>query len=89
MTIQPSEFAKISVIVWTAAIAVRKARSEHFKSLSLGLGPFFLMWGILLLPVALEPDLSTAVLTLQLDHVGIRAMATDRATLYVEQLTLE
>jgi len=62
VTIQPSEFAKISVIVWTAAIAVRKARSEHFKSLSLGLGPFFLMWGILLLPVALEPDLSTAVL---------------------------
>lgn len=62
VTIQPSELAKISIIVWTAAIAVRKARSEHFKSLSLGLGPFFLMWGILLLPIALEPDLSTAVL---------------------------
>ncbi len=62
VTIQPSEFAKISIIVWTAAIAVKKAKSEHFRSLSLGLGPFFLMWGILLLPVALEPDLSTAVL---------------------------
>jgi cell division protein FtsW len=62
VTIQPSEFAKISVIVWTASIAVKKAKSEHFKRLTLGLGPFFLMWGILLLPVALEPDLSTAVL---------------------------
>jgi len=62
VTIQPSELAKIAIIVWTAAIAVKKARNEHFKSLSVGLGPFFLMWGLLLLPVALEPDLSTAML---------------------------
>lgn len=62
VTVQPSEFAKIAVIVWTASIAVKKARSEHFRSLSLGLGPFFLMWGVLLLPIALEPDLSTSVL---------------------------
>lgn len=62
VTLQPSEFAKISIIVWTAAIAVKKARNDHFKSLSLGLGPFFLMWGLLLLPIALEPDLSTSVL---------------------------
>jgi cell division protein FtsW len=62
VTIQPSELAKIAIIVWTAAIAVKKAGSDHFKSLSLGLGPFFLMWGVLLLPVALEPDLSTAML---------------------------
>ncbi|MFQ5537089.1 MAG: FtsW/RodA/SpoVE family cell cycle protein [Gemmatimonadota bacterium] len=60
VTIQPSEFAKIAVIVWTATIAVRK--TDHFRSLTLGLGPFFLIWGLILVPVALEPDLSTAVL---------------------------
>jgi cell division protein FtsW len=62
VTIQPSEFAKIAMIVWTAQVAVKKSRSDHFRSLSLGLGPFFLMWCVLLIPVAVEPDLSTAVL---------------------------
>ncbi len=60
VTIQPSEFAKVAVVVWTAAIAVKK--SEQFESLSRGLGPFFVIWGLLLLPIALEPDLSTACL---------------------------
>ncbi len=64
VTLQPSEFAKIAMIVWTASIAVKKAEQDHFKSLSLGLGPFFLIWGLLLLPVLLEPDLSTACLLL-------------------------
>lgn len=62
ITIQPSEFAKIAVIVWTAAVAVKKAKAEHFRSLTLGLGPFFLIWSLILVPVALEPDLSTAVI---------------------------
>ncbi len=60
VTIQPSELAKVTVVVWTAAMAVRK--SDQFASLSRGLGPFFLVWGVLLLPIALEPDLSTACL---------------------------
>jgi cell division protein FtsW len=55
---QPSEVAKIALIVWTAAVAVRKR--GRFQSLSRGLGPFFLAWGALAVPVALEPDLSTA-----------------------------
>ena len=58
-TVQPSEVAKIAVVVWTAAIAVRKI--EHFQSLRRGLGPFFAVWGLVLLLIALEPDLSTAV----------------------------
>ena len=62
VTLQPSEFAKIAMIVWTASIAVKKARQDHFKRLSLGLGPFFLIWGVLLLPIVLEPDFSTACL---------------------------
>ncbi len=57
-TFQPSELAKIAVIVWTAALAVRK--QEHFASLSRGLLPFLLVWSALMIPIALEPDLSTA-----------------------------
>ncbi len=60
ITVQPSELAKITVIIWTAAVAVRK--TDLFRSLSKGLGPFLLVWGILLVLVALEPDLSTAFL---------------------------
>jgi len=60
VTIQPSEFAKVAVVIWTAAMAVKKV--DQFKSLSKGLGPFFVVWGMLLGLVLLEPDLSTAVL---------------------------
>ena len=60
VNLQPSEFAKIAMIVWTAAFAVKK--QHQFKSLTMGLLPFFLIWSLILVPVALEPDLSTAVL---------------------------
>jgi cell division protein FtsW len=59
VTIQPSEVAKVAVIIWTAAMAVRKR--EQFRSLTKGLGPFFVVWGVMLILVVLEPDLSTAV----------------------------
>lgn len=61
VTIQPSEFAKVALIVWTAHMAVKK--QEHFQSLSRGLGPFLVVWGVLLVPVLLQPDLSTTALT--------------------------
>jgi len=60
LTIQPSELAKIAVVVWTAARASRK--QEEFSSLSRGLLPFLLVWAALMVPIALEPDLSTALL---------------------------
>ena len=60
ITIQPSEIAKIAVVVWTAAMAVRKA--PYFKSLRRGLGPFFVIWALVLVPIALEPNLSTALI---------------------------
>jgi len=60
VTIQPSEVAKVAVLVWTASLAVRK--QAHFQSLKRGLVPFLLVWGAIMLPVALEPDLSTALL---------------------------
>jgi cell division protein FtsW len=56
---QPSEVAKLAVIVWTAAVAVKKA--EHFRSLRRGLGPFLAVWSLVVVLVALEPDLSTAM----------------------------
>ena len=58
VTFQPSELAKIAVVVWTARVAVR--RSDQFRSLSHGLLPFLLMWGAVLMPILLEPNLSTA-----------------------------
>ncbi len=57
---QPSDLAKVSIIVWTAMLAVRK--QGEFRSLGRGLVPFLLVWGLLLVPVVLEPDLSTALL---------------------------
>lgn len=57
---QPSDLAKVSIIVWTAMLAVRKR--DDFRSLGRGLAPFLLIWGLVLVPVVLEPDLSTALL---------------------------
>ena len=57
---QPSEAAKLAILVWTAAVAVRK--QGRFRSLTRGLGPFLVVWGAMLVPVLLEPDFSTAVL---------------------------
>jgi cell division protein FtsW len=60
VNIQPSELAKFAIIVWTAMMAVKKR--DQFRSLSRGLLPFLVVWGALLLPISLQPDLSTAFL---------------------------
>lgn len=60
VTIQPSDVAKLAVLIWTAAVAVRKR--EYFHSLGKGLAPFLVAWSVVLVLVALEPDLSTALL---------------------------
>jgi len=59
VTFQPSEIAKIAIVAWTAAMAVKKA--EEFRSLRRGLLPFFLVWGVIVGLVAAEPDFSTAM----------------------------
>jgi len=59
ISIQPSEIAKVAVVVWTAAFAVRKA--PHFRSLRRGLGTFLAVWGLVVVLTALEPDLSGAM----------------------------
>ena len=60
LSLQPSELAKVVVVVWTASRAFRK--QEEFSSLSRGLVPFLLVWAALMVPIALEPDFSTALL---------------------------
>jgi cell division protein FtsW len=59
VSIQPSEVAKVAVIVWTAALAVKKA--PLFRSLGKGLAPFLAVWGVVLLLILAEPHLSTAL----------------------------
>ncbi len=59
VTVQPSEVAKVAVIVWTAALAVKKA--PLFRSLAKGLAPFLAAWGVVLLLILAEPHLSTAL----------------------------
>jgi cell division protein FtsW len=60
VTFQPSELAKMAVVIWTAALAVKK--QPQFRGLKRGLVPFLLVWAVVLLPVAAEPDFSTACL---------------------------
>lgn len=64
VSIQPSEFAKLALLVWTAALCVKK--QDQLPSLSRGLMPFLLVWGVVSGLVFLQPNLSTALLMLLL-----------------------
>lgn len=59
-SMQPSELAKLAVVVWTAMMVVRKG--DTLRRLTKGLGPFLLVIGLLDLFAVLEPDLSTAMM---------------------------
>jgi cell division protein FtsW len=58
-SVQPSEFAKLAVIVWTAMLVVKKG--DKLKRLSQGLLPILLVIGSLCVMAAFEPDLSTVL----------------------------
>lgn len=60
VSIQPSEFAKLALIVWTAALAVKK--QDRLHSLRKGLVPFLVVWAAVLVPVMLQPNFSTVLL---------------------------
>lgn len=62
--IQPSELAKLALIIWTAALAVKK--QDKLNSLSRGLLPFLVVWTVVLVLIFLEPNLSSACLVLLL-----------------------
>jgi cell division protein FtsW len=57
--VQPSEFAKFSVVVWTAMLATKKG--ERVREFRLGLLPFLVIVGPLSALVLFQPDLSTAL----------------------------
>lgn len=67
VSFQPSEIAKVSIIVWTAALAVKKV--DDFRSLRRGLLPFLMVWAAVIGLVALEPDFSTALVITALGGV--------------------
>ncbi|MBW3554026.1 MAG: putative lipid II flippase FtsW [Gemmatimonadetes bacterium] len=62
--VQPSEAAKLVVIVWTAALIVKK--QDRLRSLSRGLLPFLIVWGVVALLILAQPNMSTALLTVML-----------------------
>ncbi|HXC24622.1 MAG TPA: putative peptidoglycan glycosyltransferase FtsW, partial [Gemmatimonadaceae bacterium] len=58
-SVQPSEMAKLAVIVWTSMLVIKKGPA--LRRLSKGLLPFVLVVGALDILVYLEPDLSSAM----------------------------
>ena len=60
-SLQPSELAKIAVIVWTSMLLVKKQEAGTLRRLSKGLLPFLMVVGTLAVLAALEPDLSVAM----------------------------
>ncbi|HUL71045.1 MAG TPA: putative peptidoglycan glycosyltransferase FtsW [Gemmatimonadales bacterium] len=60
VNLQPSELARLAVVVWCAMLAAKKGEQvRHFKK---GLLPFLLVLGSVSLLILLEPNLSMAVL---------------------------
>jgi len=57
---QPSEFGKLGVVIWTSMLIVKKG--DKLRRLTKGVLPFFVVIGLLDILVALEPDLSVAML---------------------------
>jgi cell division protein FtsW len=57
--VQPSEFAKLAVIIYISAWLA--GRGEHIKSFSTGFLPFVFLTGTVAALVMLEPDLGTTI----------------------------
>ncbi len=61
-SLQPSEFGKLAVVLWTAMLIVKKGGEDGLRRLSKGLMPFLIVLGVLSVMLALEPDLSVILL---------------------------
>ena len=59
-SLQPSELAKLAVIVWTSMLVIKKG--PVLRGLTKGILPFLVVIGTLDILVMLEPDLSTAMM---------------------------
>jgi cell division protein FtsW len=64
VALQPSELAKLALIIWTAALTVKK--QDRLTSLSRGLMPFLVIWSLVALLIFMQPSMSAAVLVLLL-----------------------
>ena len=71
LALQPSELAKLALIVWTAALTVRK--QEKLTSLSRGLLPFLIVWSVVVLLIFMQPSMSAAVIVLLLASLVVFA----------------
>jgi len=71
IALQPSEFAKLGLIIWTAMLAVKK--QEKLSSLSRGLLPFLVVWGIVSGLILMQPSMSAAMLVVLLSALVIFA----------------
>ena len=71
VSFQPSEFAKVALIIWTAALTVRK--QERFHSFRKGLLPFLVVWLAVAFLVFLQPNMSAALLLLLLGALVVFA----------------
>ena len=61
-SLQPSELAKLAVIVWTSMLLVKKQENGSMRSPTKGILPFVMVVGTLALLAAMEPDLSIAMM---------------------------
>jgi cell division protein FtsW len=71
VSFQPSELAKLTLIIWTAMLAVKKEDKLH--SMSKGLVPFLIVWLPVALLIFLEPNLSAALLVVLLSALVLFA----------------
>lgn len=69
--VQPSELAKLALLIWTAALAVKK--QDRLGSLSRGLLPFLVMWALVSGLIFLQPSMSAAVLVVMLSALVVFA----------------
>lgn len=61
-SLQPSEFAKLAVIAWTAMLLVKKQENGTLRGFRKGVVPFVAVIAILAVLAFLEPDLSVAMM---------------------------
>lgn len=59
-SLQPSELAKLAVVVWTSMLVIKKGPA--LRRLTKGILPFLVVIGALDILVMLEPDVSTAMM---------------------------
>ncbi|MEE9208730.1 MAG: putative peptidoglycan glycosyltransferase FtsW [Gemmatimonadota bacterium] len=60
MTFQPSELAKIAMVVWTASLAVKK--QDKLRNFRKGLLPFLVVIGLVCLLILMEPHFSAMLM---------------------------